>query len=228
MSKKKDLVHAHHILAHLKLDDHTYTHLSTRSPQGFFLSQFGLRFEEVTEDSFFELSLNGNILNHPPTDINITGHVIHGSIYKKRPDVQAIFHLHTPSIIAVSALSEGLLPLSQWALHFYEKINYHNYGALAVEAKLGEMISRDLADKNILMLRNHGVIICGKTLHEAVYFAYHLERACQTQCLALGMNKPLIMPDHATCTEACNQLLSFEEDRGARDWKAWLRALERA
>ncbi len=224
MDTKQRLAFAFRILAHLGLDDHTYTHLSARSKHGFYLPAFGYRFEEITKDLLIEVDHNGKPLD-PTSSLNITGQIIHQSIYKKRPDICAVFHLHTPAMIAVSAMEKGLLPLSQWALHFYEQVNYHDYGALALEGDQGEGIANDLGDKRVLMLRNHGVIVCGRTLHEALFYAYHLERACQTQCLALSSPKPLIIPDHAVCVQSCHELLSFEKDLGLRDWLAWERVL---
>ncbi len=226
---KKNLAAAYRILSHLHLDDHTYTHLSARSTAGFYLPQFGYRFNEINETLLVEVDCNGSILNTPRAGLdalNITGHIIHSAIYKTRPDIQAVFHLHTPAIVAVSAMQEGLLPISQWALHFYGQINYHEYGSLALQDTQGDMIAGDLADKMVLMLRNHGVIICGRTIPEALFYVYHLQKACETQCLALAMNRELILLDHEVCQKTTKELLSFEKDLGARDWKAWVRYLE--
>lgn len=225
--QKKNLALSYAILAYLNLDDHTYTHLSSRSKNGFYLCEFGNRFSDVTEASLLEIDLLGNVLTQPSRDFNITGNVIHSAIYRARPDINAVFHIHTPAMIAVSALSEGLLPISQWALHFYEQINYHPYGSLALVHDSGDTLAEDLGNKKILMLRNHGVVICGATLHEAVFYAYHLERACQTQCLTLAMNRDIILPPHDICVQSCHELLTFEKDIGARDWKAWMRAIKK-
>lgn len=225
-TQREKLVIAHRILAHMKLDDHIYTHVSTRSERGFFIGQFGVHFEEMEEKFLAEIDLDGKPLS-PDFELNKTGEVIHGAVYKARPDVNAVIHVHTPSIIAVSALEDGLLPISQWALHFYEQIRYNTYDALAIEDVIGTSMIADLGDKPVLMLRNHGVLIAAETLEEAVYYTYFLELACQTQCLLLGMQRPFIVPDHDTCISARNQLLSFEPQRGFRDWQTWVRVLER-
>lgn len=223
-TQRKKLVYAHRILAHLKLDDHIYTHVSIRSQHGFFIGQFGYRFEEMEEHFLAEICESGERLN-ANFDLNKTGEVIHGAVYAARPDVNAVIHLHTPSIIAVSSLEEGLMPLSQWALHFYENVRYHNYDALALEGDIGTCMVRDLGDKSVLMLRNHGVLIAAESMEEAVYYAYFLELACKTQCMTLAMNRPLITPNHTTCIQARDQLLSFEPKRGMRDWDTWVRTL---
>jgi len=229
-SRKIDLAYAYRILAYLGLDDHTYTHLSIRAsdPSCFHIYPFGSRFEEVRADSLLTVSQTGDIVEGKEHSLNRTGYVIHGSLYQMRPDIQVIFHIHTPAIVAVSALKQGLLPLSQWALHFYGKVAYHDYASLALDTTKGHVIAQDLEDKYTLLLRNHGSITCGRTIQEAMFYTYHLQKACETQCLALAMNQEMALPSPAVCEQAVHDLLSFEPDLGARDWAAWVQAVDRA
>lgn len=223
---KEDLVQAYRILGHLGLDDHTYTHLSYRStlsPQSFYIYHFGLRFEEVTVENLLRINVDGVIEEGYDEYCNRTGYVIHGEIYKARPDIQCIFHIHTPEMVAVSALENGLLPISQWALHFYNNVAYHSYKSLALEAEQGKQISKDLEDKMVMLLRHHGAILCGRTIQEAMFYTYHLQQACKTQCLILAMNQPVLPIPQDVCRQAVHDLLSFEKNLGDRDWKAWVR-----
>ena len=121
---KVNLASAYQILAMLGLDDHTYTHLSARPKDAdyYYIYPFGLRFEEVNSNNLLQVSLDGEILHGSEYSYNKTGYVTHGNIYKKRADILSIFHLHTPAVVAVSAMKEGLLPISQWALHFYQRL----------------------------------------------------------------------------------------------------------
>lgn len=225
---KLNLARAYKILVHLKMDDHTYTHLSLRSEKQdqYYIYPFGLRFEEVTEHNLIKVSLDGDIIEGEEYQYNKTGYVIHGNIYKNRSDVNSIFHLHTPASVAVSAMKNGLLPISQWALHFYGQVAYHNYNSLALDYKKhgGDMV-QDLGNYNTMLMRNHGMLTCGATIMEAMFRAYHLEMACQTQCLALQTGQELIYPSHEICKQAVHDLLSFEKNLGERDWQAWVRAL---
>jgi ribulose-5-phosphate 4-epimerase/fuculose-1-phosphate aldolase len=228
--RKTQLAYAYRILAHLGLDDHTYAHLSIRAkdPDCFHIYPFGQRFEEVRPISLLTVSHDGDIIDGQEQYLNQTGYVIHGSIYHARPDIQAIFHIHSPAMVAVSALEEGLLPLSQWALHFYGQLAYHNYDSLALDqATQGQQLIKDLGDKYTMLLRNHGSITCGRTIQEAMFYTHHLEKACQTQCLTLSMNQKVVQLDHYVCEKAVRDLLSFESDLGARDWAAWVRLVDR-
>jgi ribulose-5-phosphate 4-epimerase/fuculose-1-phosphate aldolase len=225
---KADLANAYKIIAKLGMDDHTYTHLSAR-PKGanyYYIYPFGLRFDEVTPSCLLKVSLTGNILEGKEKQYNKTGYVIHGSIYRNRPELNSIFHLHTVATVAVSAMKSGLLPISQWALHFYENVTYHDYNALALDdTRQGDPLARDLADKKVMFLRNHGFISCGATIQEALFYCYHLELACKTQIAALSCNAELIIPSHDICKQTCKDVLSFEKNLGERDWEAWVRLL---
>lgn len=226
---KKNLSYAYRILGKLGLDDHTYTHLSAR-PEGadyYYIYPFGLRFEEVTPECLLKVSLNSEILEGKEYQYNKTGYIIHGSIYRARPDVNAVYHLHTVPTVAVSAMKDGLLPISQWALHFYGQLAYHDYNSLALDNHShGVDLVSDLGNKNVIFLKNHGYIACGKTPWESMFYCHHLERACRVQVAALSSGAELVIPPDAVCKKANKDLLSFEKDLGKRDWLAWIRWLD--
>ena len=223
---KENLSLAYKILAKLGYDDHTYTHLSARdpnNPNAFYINPFGLRFNEIEPETLIKVSLDGKVLEGQEYQYNKTGYIIHGSIYTHRPDIQAIFHLHTPDTLAVSALEEGLLPISQWALHFYNKISYHDYDSLALDDHQGNKLIQDLDKNYVALLRNHGFITAGRTIQEAMFYTHHLQKACETQCKILAMGKKYIIPSTEICEKSVQDLLSFEKNLGERDWHAWKR-----
>lgn len=227
---RQNLAFAYRILAKLTMDDHTYTHLSARPACAdfFYIYPFGLRFEEVTAENLLTVSISGEVIHGQEYQYNKTGYVIHGAIYQARPDIKAIFHLHTESTVAISAMKEGLLPISQWALHFYDKVSYHDYNSLILEPESqGTDLIKDLGQNYVMLLRNHGFITAGRTIQEAMFYCYHLERAARAQVMALSCNRELVIPPAETCQKSVRDLLSFEEDLGARDWQAWIRTLDK-
>ena len=197
---REQLSCAYRICAMLGLDDHTYTHLSACVPghDHYYLQPFGYKFAEITAEKLLTLSYGGEVLAGEERFFNPTAYYQHGPIYAARPDVGAVFHLHTPAIVAVSCLQEGLLPLSQWALQFYGRTAYHHYDSLLLHEHQSHHLVEDLASNSLLLMRNHGCLIAASTVQEAMYYAYHLEQACKTQCLALSMSKPLVMPEQGT------------------------------
>jgi len=210
-------------LAKLKLDDLTYTHLSARVPgeEAYYIYPFGLLFEEVTPENLLKVSFNGVVLEGHEIQYNKTGYVIHSSIYNRRTDINAIFHIHTPPIVAVSAMQNGLQPISQWALHFYNKVAYHEYNSLALAvSEHEERLIRDLDDKFVMLLKHHGSITAGRTIHEAFFYTYHLQKACETQCLSIQAGNLLNKINPQICEKSVQDLLTFEPDLGWRDWQA--------
>lgn len=224
------LAAAYRILAMMKMDDLTYTHLSVRLPGAdwYFIYPFGLLFEEVNASCLLKVSLDGEVLEGKESQYNQTGYVIHGCIYKNRPEINAVFHLHTIAGVAVSAMNCGILPLSQFSFHFYNRLAFHSYDSLALDfQRQGENLAQDLGQKKAMILKNHGTLTCGETIHEAFLYAYFLEQACKVQCTALAGGQKLIIPPKKICEQAAQELRNFEPDFGIRDWTALLRKLER-
>src|ERR1700754_4416500 len=81
---------------------------------------YGLLYKAVTASSFEKIDVEGDVIWKPDTDygINKSGYVIHGAIHKARPEVSCVLHTHTRAGIAVSAMTCGLLPLSQTSIRF--------------------------------------------------------------------------------------------------------------
>ena len=222
---------AYRALADLKLDDWTYTHLSALAEDGlsFFIYPFGYLFEEVTPECLIRIDFDGNVLEGREDHYNPTAYIIHGEIYKKRPDLRSVFHLHTLDGVAVSCQKEGLLPISQFALHFYGKISYCDYNSLALDQKEhGKVIMEALGPNKVMFLNNHGTLMCGATIHEAFFYTKHLENACVVQNKTLATKQTLITPSKEVCEKTVNDLLTFEKDLGWRDWQPVIRKYSRA
>ena len=94
---------------------------------------------------------------------------------------------------------------------------------------LDEVDESDMKDEKPekMFLRNHGTLTCGKTIHEAMFYTNHLEKACRVQIASLTVGlENLIIPDNATCKQSNNDLINFEKDLGLRDWLALKRNIK--
>ena len=156
---------------------------------------------------------------------NPTGYIIHGEVYKSRSDINSIAHLHSIETISVSIDTEGLRPISQHALHFYNRISYHDYGSLALSKDHGNSLQKDLGENYTMLMRNHGSLTCGKTIQEALFHTYHLQKACEVQCRIMAMNCNISEIPKEICEKTVKELMSFEKNLGDRDFKAWVRKL---
>jgi ribulose-5-phosphate 4-epimerase/fuculose-1-phosphate aldolase len=102
-------------------------------------------------------------------------------------------HTHTPYATALCLLEGGRLePVNMAGFQFDGKIAYdedHQGGAHSTEE--GDREVRALGDKNILMMRNHGPMVVGRTIAGAFDRLYYLEEVCKRQVLAMSTNRPM-------------------------------------
>ncbi len=228
--RKSDLALAHRIFAFFQMDDLTYAHLSIRSqsqPDTYYISPLGLLFEEVTSSSLVHVDFEGRVLSQGQFSYNQTGFSIHGSIYRNCPHIQCVMHLHSTYVTAVSSQKQGLLPLSQFSFHFYNRLSYHSYDGLVLDEERSKKLVKDLGGNKVMILRNHGALSVGRTVQEAFFYMYYLEKACQVQCKAQQGNQELIIPSPAICEKAAREMEDFETEIGSRDWQALKRKIDR-
>ncbi|MFQ3590132.1 MAG: class II aldolase/adducin family protein [Chloracidobacterium sp.] len=176
-------------------DDLVFTHISMRVPGAdhhFLINPYGLLFEEVTASNLVKIDLTGQIVMETPYRINPAGFTIHGAIHAAREDARCVFHTHTPHGIAVAAQADGLLPISQQSLFALATLGYHDYEGVALNEEEKPRLVADLGDKQILVLRNHGLLTVGRTAAEAFLLMYVVESACRIQVLAQSGGRPLI------------------------------------
>ena len=193
---RRDLAACYRLVALFGWDDMTLTHISARLPgkEVFLINPYGLFFEEITASSLVKIDSAGEILEPTPYRVNPAGFVIHSAIHMAREDIGCIIHLHTRDGIAVSTLEEGLLPLAQSAMVIGDEIAYHEYEGVATNIEERARLQRDLGDKNLMLLRNHGTLTVGKTVADAFRRISILERACSVQVAALSMGRPIHHP----------------------------------
>jgi len=226
-----DLAAAYRLIHRLGLDDSIYTHISARLPgrqDRFLINPYGLRFEEVTASNLVTVDLDGNVIDDPMgLGINPAGFVIHGAVHGARHDVGCVIHTHTTAGLAVAAQRQGLLPLTQHAMRFSGALGYHDYEGIALEADEQARLVADLGPHNAMILRNHGLLTCGPTVHDAFDLMAHLERACQAQVAAMAGNAELVMPPAAVALKVAAQFARPGRKAPANAWAALLRLLDR-
>jgi ribulose-5-phosphate 4-epimerase/fuculose-1-phosphate aldolase len=208
-------------------DDHIYTHLSARVPapvDHFLLNPLGSLFDEITASSLIKVDLQGNKLTETDQPVNWGGVTIHGALYERIPEAACVIHLHTTAAVAVSAQEHGLLPLSQFAMMLLGKIAYHDFTGLEATPEDRQALFDDLGDKQIMMLRNHGTLVWGKSMAQAFDLCLRLENACAVQVAALAGGGKLKMPSQAIVDHTAIQ--SAKYSAFLRAWDAVLRRLD--
>ena len=229
-----DLAAAYRLAVVYGWTDLNNTHFSARIPgtEQFLLNPFGLLFDEITASSLIKLDRAGNILGASDYPANPAGFVLHGAIHMSSPDLNVVLHTHSRFGTAVATQRQGLLPVSQKALTLMGWLAYHDFEGTATDTAERPRIVRDLGDKRILILRNHGLMTVGKTIGEAFVWMYRIETACRIQIDALSGGSELQPLSLATQAKTREQGLKMYGPGGfietGKEWPALLRQLERA
>ena len=227
-----DLAAAYRLLHYYGMTETIHSHISVsiqEKPAIFLLNPYGMLFEEICASDLVRVDGDGNKLDDTDAEINQAGFTIHSAIHLGCPDAQAIVHTHTVSGMAVAAMEAGLLPLNQASMEFYNRVAYHNYEGISLNLDERDRLVASLGKKKCLILRNHGLLTVGKTVAEAMYYMYNLNKACEIQLQILSSTTKPIIPSSEVCEHTARQFEepTFHNQEVARIWKANRRLLDR-
>ncbi|SAL49819.1 membrane protein [Caballeronia turbans] len=233
-----ELAALYRVIGHFRWTDMIFTHISARVPGAdhhFLINRYGVLFDEMRASDLVRIDSEGRPVEAGASDdpgryrVNPAGFTIHSAVHMARPDVLCVVHTHTAAGAAVSAQKQGLLPISQHALKYYGHIAYHDYEGIALDLAERDRLVNDLGSHNAMILKNHGLLTCGKSIPEAFQEMYFLERACEIQIRALAGNAELNLPSQKVCEVTAEQYRRDESDGiMALQWEAALRMIEGA
>lgn len=215
-----------------------YNHITcnVEGPNGehhLLINPLGLNYREITASSLIKIDFDGNTI-HPGVvgdimGVNKAGLVIHSCIHRARPDIRCVNHNHHWAVAGLSATKDGVLELAQ-TTHITGDIAYHDYEGIVVSNDEQERIVRDLGDKDVMILRNHGLITCGPSIAAAYYHAYTLCAAAEMQSHACSMafNKDnLLIPEDRLIKLSMEIAKNFNQtSMGTLEFAAAMRELD--
>ncbi|MBL8213729.1 MAG: class II aldolase/adducin family protein [Bryobacterales bacterium] len=189
-----DLAVAHRWAARWNWHEGVVNHFTALVPghrDRFYAVPYGVHWSEVKARDFLVVDLDGRVLEGEG-EIELTSLMIHGAMHRDLEQAHVVLHTHQPNITALTCLEDQRLEFcSQHSLRFPGRIAYLNSYGMATEASIGTLINEALRDKDILLMANHGVTVCGRTVHEAFDDLYMLDRACELQLKARPLHKRL-------------------------------------
>ena len=219
----EDLVAANRILAmHGVLD--AYGHVSARSDSGpgrFLLSR-SLAPSLVTAGDIQEYDADSEPLGDARKPY--LERFIHGEIYRTRPDVMAIVHSHSDSVIPFGISRTALRPVYHMASFLWSGVPVFDIrhtrdenDLLIRDLPLGKALARTLGKCECVLMRGHGMTVVAENIPEVVFRAIYTEMNAKLQMNAARLEGPLTF-------------LSDEEGRRAtqsnrptieRPWELW-------
>ncbi|ROR22706.1 HCOMODA/2-hydroxy-3-carboxy-muconic semialdehyde decarboxylase [Comamonas sp. BIGb0124] len=152
---------------------------------------------------------------------------IHAEIYRERPDVMAVVHSHSPSVIPFAITHNALKPvfhmsgfLGEGSAHFEIREAGGNTDMLISSSYLGAALARSLGRHSCVLMRGHGSTVVGTSLQQVVYRAIYAEVNAKLQLGAQALGE-------ITFLNAEEAQLSSDMNDGQlpRSWSLWVRRL---
>ena len=194
--------------------------LAVDADRTFLLNPHGVHFSRLRASNLLLVDAEGRSVEG--TEKNHTAFYIHARIHLASPRARCVLHAHPRHATAITMLREGrLLPCHQNALRFHGRVAYYEaYGGLVLDETEGDRIAEALAGNTVLFMKNHGVIVTGPTVADALDDLYYLERAAEAQVTAMSAGAELaVIPEEIAAATArqferlnpVNAVLHFDE-----------------
>jgi ribulose-5-phosphate 4-epimerase/fuculose-1-phosphate aldolase len=228
-----DLAACYRLVELFGLSDLVFNHITAKVPgedHRYLINPYGLAYEEMTASNLVKIDLDGRIVEPTPHEINPAGFVIHSAIHAARADAVCVLHTHSPAATAVACLPEGFVPMTQGGFQFHDRIAYHEYEGFALDEAEKKRLVDDLGRRNVMLLRNHGVVTIGRSVAEAFRRMYFLEQACRIQLEVLQTGRKPRLPGPDVAEHTARNWESGDAGIGTaepREWQALLRRLDR-
>jgi ribulose-5-phosphate 4-epimerase/fuculose-1-phosphate aldolase len=191
---KMHLAAAHRLAVLHELEEGIDNHFTATVPghEGqYLILPFGLHWSEARASDMIVFDESGNTLGGEGI-VELSAQCIHAPIHRIC-GVRVVLHTHQPWALALNMLKDNrLMPANQTAAFFHGHIAYDdNYVGTADSIEEGERLAGVLGTKQIVFMKNHGVIVTGNDIGQAYKRLYKLERVCRTQVLAMSTGRPL-------------------------------------
>ena len=225
MNQIEDLVAAYRILAEHGVID-AYGHVSVRSEnnQKRYLLARSIAPELVTPDDIMEYDLDSEPVD-PRGRESVRERFIHGEIFKARPDVNAVVHNHSPSVVPFSVTTVAMKPIFHMAAfvgkgvpNFEIRKAQKGTDLLVKTPYLGHALAKTLGKSPAALMRGHGSVTVGETLPRAVGRSIYLEMSARMQLQAMAIAGPR---GKIACLDEAEVKASVPAQDYNRAWPMW-------
>ena len=193
-----ELAACYRIFALLGWTELIYNHITVRIPgpeRHFLINPFGLHYSEVTASNLVRIDLEGKVVGHSDWPVNPAGFTIHGAIHAGIDGAHCVMHTHTTAGMAVACSRAGLSMSNFYSAQLHGKLAYHDFEGITVHADEGPRLLRAIGDKPAVILRNHGLLAWGDSIHRSFAILWLLNRACEIQLASTSMGPVIEIPE---------------------------------
>ena len=210
-----DLAAAFRLAAHYDWHEAVANHFSlavSNDGNRFLMNPRWRHFSKIRASELLLLNSEDKSTMSGPNAPDLTAWSLHGRLHAALPHARCIIHLHPPHATAIASLADPeIKAIDQNTARFYNRIAVDmGYGGMANTDAEGDRLAKLMGNKSIMMMGNHGILICAASVAEAFDLTYYLERACRNLVLAYQTGQKLHV---MTPSVAENTAQEWEADR---------------
>ncbi len=162
-------------------------------------NELGVRY--TTAEQVIECDLDGKLIDARGSGVGLPIEVfIHSGVYRARPDVNCVVHMHPPTVVLFTIVDKPLLPIfgaydpSAMRLAL-DGIPRYDSSVLISNPKLGAELAETLGKSPTCLMRGHGITAAGPTVEEASLYAIALNELAEMNYRALLIGTPRPISD---------------------------------
>jgi ribulose-5-phosphate 4-epimerase/fuculose-1-phosphate aldolase len=230
---RAQLAAAHRIATIHELEEGIDNHFTVTLPghgDRYLVLPFGIHWSEARARDLFVFDEKGQTLQGEG-HVELSARCIHAPIHRITGK-RVVMHTHQTWAVALNMLKDNrVVPATQTAAFYCREIAYDDtYTGTADTLEEGERLARLMGDKNIVMMKNHGILCAGNTVAETYRRLYKMERICRTQVLAMATGRELNVLSDAVVDAVLAPAEQESHSREERDrlfFEAMMRIVDR-
>ena len=172
------------------LNKGTSGNVSVRRDDGFYITPTGMPYDRLAADDIPLMALDGSHVGSrkPSSEWRFDR-----DLYAARPEVGAVLHAHSPFAVSLACLRRDIPPFHYMIARFGgDTIRCADYAIFGSEA-LSASAMAAMADRKGCLLANHGLLVAGRDLDEALALAVELEELCEQYWRACQLGEPVLL-----------------------------------
>ncbi|MBN34908.1 MAG: hypothetical protein CMM46_09055 [Rhodospirillaceae bacterium] len=178
----------------------------------FLVNPRGRHFGRISASELLLTNANDPSVMERPDAPDPSAWALHGGVHRRVPHARVILHVHSKYATALASLKDPtMLPIENNTMRFYERIAYDlGFDGMGVGDE-AERVAGLACDKPILLLGNHGLMVLGPDVAQAVDDLYHFERAAETLITAMQTGRELSVVSHAVAAKTAQQWQEYPD-----------------
>ncbi len=202
------LADCYHLVDYLGWTEMIFNHISARLPGAaahYLVNPFGLNYNEVTPENLLKVDLDGNLVEPSAYAPNPAGFALHSAIHGAHDHLHCVIHTHTTALSAIALKQSGFSHDDFYGAQIFGRVAYHAFEGITLFAEERARMLASMGEKNVLVLRNHGLAVAERDIPGTFMLLWTCQRAAEIQCQAAVLPGPNVTLDD-TVKQRCADL----------------------